>query len=237
MGTADRRRARARGADLTPRGRALGARAILGLGVAVALLAPQRKPGELLALPPAVVVSDLRVPALGVHAAAPFADTVRGDAADADAARARSARTDSAHADSVRAGRLRPFAALGERARAGERIRVKLTAYCLRGTTRRGNRVRPGIAAADPKVFPLARYVDVYVGSRRLGRYLIDDTGGAVRGPHLDLWTQSCKDARRFGRRRGTAVLVMRGEEGDSEDTKPRDWIRERSLARRTGAR
>jgi 3D (Asp-Asp-Asp) domain-containing protein len=201
------------------------------VGAVAAVLGPQRRPGELLALPPAVVVSELRVPPLVVRAAAPAADVPR-DAAGADAARA-----DTSRADSARAGRRALSAALGKRARAGERIRVKLTAYCLRGTTRRGNRVRPGIAAADPKVFPLARYVEVFVGSRRLGRYLIDDTGGAVRGPHLDLWTASCKDARRFGRRRGTAVLVMRGEEGDGENAETRDWIRERARGKRSGAR
>ena len=237
MGAADRRRTRARGARLTGRGRALGARALLGVGAVAAILGPQRRPGELLALPPAVVVSDLRVPPLVVRAAVPAANARREDSAGADSARGDSSRVNSARADSARAGRLAPSAALGKRARAGERIRVKLTAYCLRGTTRRGNRVRPGIAAADPKIFPLARYVEVFVGSRRLGRYLIDDTGGAVRGPHLDIWTASCKDARRFGRRRGTAVLVMRGEEGDGAEAETRDWIRERTLAKRAGAR
>jgi 3D (Asp-Asp-Asp) domain-containing protein len=114
--------------------------------------------------------------------------------------------------DSTAAGarrRLPALLPLHKRARAGERVRVEITAYCLQGITRAGNRVRPGIAAADRKLFPLGKYVDVQVGRRRLGRFLIDDTGSAIKGAKLDLWTESCADARRFGRRRGSATLVL----------------------------
>ena len=92
----------------------------------------------------------------------------------------------------------------------GEPVPVLLTAYCLGGTTRRGRYVRPGIIAADPKFFPLSRYVELYVGSRYMGRYLVDDTGRWIRGKHIDVWMRGCSDAVRFGRRRGTAVLVPR---------------------------
>lgn len=100
-------------------------------------------------------------------------------------------------------GRKRPL-------RIGEPVPVQLTAYCLEGTTRRDNRVREGIVAADPKLFPLGRYVELYVGRRYHGRFLVDDTGSRIRDGILDIWTPSCSDARRFGRRRGTAVLVAR---------------------------
>jgi 3D (Asp-Asp-Asp) domain-containing protein len=92
----------------------------------------------------------------------------------------------------------------------GEPVPVQLTAYCLQGTTRRDNYVRHGIVAADPRVFPLGRYVEVWVGRKYYGRFLVDDTGGVIKDAILDIWTPSCKDARRFGRRRGTAVLVPR---------------------------
>lgn len=95
-----------------------------------------------------------------------------------------------------------------ERAQAGEEIEVSLTAYCLRGLTRRDNPVRPGIVAADPRVFPLGSHVEVYVGKRHLGRFLVDDTGGVIKGPKIDVWTPECRDARRFGRRKGKAILV-----------------------------
>lgn len=99
------------------------------------------------------------------------------------------------------------------RAQPGEEIPVSLTQYCLKGTTRRGRFVRPGIVAADPRIFPLARYVEVFMGKKYLGRYLVDDTGGNVIGATLDLWTPSCKQATRFGRQHGKAVLVAREEE------------------------
>jgi 3D (Asp-Asp-Asp) domain-containing protein len=111
-------------------------------------------------------------------------------------------------ADEPRA-RRRPF----ERARNGEPVRVLMTAYCLRGTTRRGRYVREGIVAADPRVFPLSRYLELYVGDEYLGRYLVDDTGKKIKGTHLDLWMASCADARVWGARWGTAVLLPRGQQ------------------------
>jgi 3D (Asp-Asp-Asp) domain-containing protein len=99
------------------------------------------------------------------------------------------------------------------RAVAGEEIPISLTQYCLKGTTRRGRWVRPGIVAADPRIFPLARYVEVFMGRKYLGRYLVDDTGVNVIGATLDIWTPSCEQAARFGRQFGRAVLVARSEE------------------------
>jgi 3D (Asp-Asp-Asp) domain-containing protein len=92
----------------------------------------------------------------------------------------------------------------------GEPVPVMLTSYCLRGTTRRGRYVRPGIIAADPHFFPMARYVELYVGRKYYGRYLVDDTGRKIKGNHIDVWMASCTDSRRFGVRKGTAVLMPR---------------------------
>jgi 3D (Asp-Asp-Asp) domain-containing protein len=94
--------------------------------------------------------------------------------------------------------------------RFGEPVPVELTAYCLKGTTRRDNYVREGIVASDPRVFPLGRYLEVYVGKTYFGRFLIDDTGGVIKGNKLDIWTPTCREARLFGRVKGTAVLVPR---------------------------
>ena len=92
----------------------------------------------------------------------------------------------------------------------GDPVPVELTAYCLQGTTRRDRYVREGIVAADPRLFPLGRYVEVYVGRVYYGRFLVDDTGDRIRNGVLDIWTPTCRDARLFGRQRGTAVLVPR---------------------------
>ena len=90
--------------------------------------------------------------------------------------------------------------------RYGEPMPVRITMYCLQGRTRRGRLVRAGIAAADPHLFPLSQYIDLYVGRKFVGNFLIDDTGGAVMGDRIDVWTSDCAEARRFGLRRGLAV-------------------------------
>lgn len=102
--------------------------------------------------------------------------------------------------------------------RSGEPVPVSITAYCLKGRTRRDRYVREGIVAADPKLFPLARYLEIYVGRTYYGRFLIDDTGKRIKGNRLDIWTPTCAEARRFGQKRGTAVLVPRPR-GAARDT------------------
>src|SRR4029077_4489634 len=96
--------------------------------------------------------------------------------------------------------------------RAGEPVPVLVTAYCLSGTTRRGRYVRPGIVAADRRLFPLSRYIELYAGERYLGRFLIDDTGGKIRGAHIDGWVPACREAIVFGRQHGPAMLLPRPE-------------------------
>lgn len=113
----------------------------------------------------------------------------------------------------MRAAGVMPDPRRFARAQPGEEIPISITQYCLKGTTRRGRFVRPGIVAADPRIFPLARYVEVFMGKKYLGRYLVDDTGGNVLGATLDIWTPSCRQASRFGRQRGKAVLVAKERE------------------------
>ncbi len=108
--------------------------------------------------------------------------------------------------------KIRTLRSIFVRAPIGQPLQVSLTQYCLQGTTRRDHWVREGIVAADPRIFPLARYVEIFLGKHYLGRFLVDDTGGKVKGRTLDIWNPSCSDARRFGRQRGTATLVMKPE-------------------------
>lgn len=119
-------------------------------------------------------------------------------------------RASAGEAIRMRAAGIIPDPRRFARAQPGEEIPITLTQYCLKGVTRRGRFVRPGIVAADPRIFPLARYVEVFMGKRYLGRYLVDDTGGNVLGATLDIWTPSCSQATRFGRQRGKAVLVAK---------------------------
>ncbi len=108
---------------------------------------------------------------------------------------------------------FRALRGLRARARPGEPVHVKLTAYCLGGRTRRGTATRPGVIAADARLFPLAGHVELYAAGRHLGRFRVEDTGGGVRGPHIDIWTPDCADARRFGSRAGVASLVGLGRD------------------------
>jgi len=111
------------------------------------------------------------------------------------------------------------------RAQDGVTIPVSLTQYCVQGETRRGRVTRHGIVAADPRIFPLARYVEVFLGEEYLGRYLVDDTGGNVLGATLDIWNPDCKEAARFGRHWGSAVLVAREvEQVPNDSLMPTRW-------------
>ena len=69
-----------------------------------------------------------------------------------------------------------------------------------------------GIIAADPRIFPMSRHVELFSAGRYLGRFRVEDTGGAVHGAHIDIWTPDCSDAERFGTRPGVASLVALGD-------------------------
>ncbi|HEY6805878.1 MAG TPA: 3D domain-containing protein [Pyrinomonadaceae bacterium] len=74
------------------------------------------------------------------------------------------------------------------------------TAYSLRGRTASGRTVSKGLIAADPRLLPLGSRVKVEAGNYS-GEYLVADTGGAVRGRHIDIWTPTSREAMRFGKR------------------------------------
>jgi 3D (Asp-Asp-Asp) domain-containing protein len=74
------------------------------------------------------------------------------------------------------------------------------TAYSLRGRTASGKLVAKGLIAADPRVLPLGSRVRIEAAFFS-GDYLVADTGGAVRGKRIDIWTPSTREAFRFGRR------------------------------------
>ena len=82
-----------------------------------------------------------------------------------------------------------------------EGVHYVATAYSLRGKTASGKYVSRGIIAADPRVLPLGSRVRLEAGSWS-GEYLVADTGGAIRGRKIDIWTPSSREAMRFGRRK-----------------------------------
>jgi 3D (Asp-Asp-Asp) domain-containing protein len=140
-------------------------------------------------------------------------------------AAARMVRATAHEAIKMKKGILPLIPAKFARAEDGVTIPVSLTQYCVQGETRRGRITRHGIVAADPRIFPLARYVEVFLGNQYLGRYLVDDTGGNVLGATLDIWNPDCKEAARFGRHWGNAILVAREvEQVPNDSLTPSRW-------------
>jgi 3D (Asp-Asp-Asp) domain-containing protein len=174
-------------------------------------VASMPEPVEQLAHPPVFVMAELEHAPVRVLAIAPDTTVSRHPLPRPFAALGRSATPlimPRLTLPRVLMPRLVNLSSAFARARPGEPLSVTLTAYCLRGTTRGGRPVRTGIIAADPRVFPLARHVELYAAGRYLGRFLVDDTGLRIKGQRIDIWTPDCDDARRFGMRTGVATLV-----------------------------
>ena len=96
------------------------------------------------------------------------------------------------------------------------------TAYSLRGRTASGRPVARGLIAADPSVLPLGTRVRLEAGSLS-GEYLVADTGGAVRGRKIDIWTPTAREAVQFGRRAiKLTVLEFGGRKAKSALVRPR---------------
>jgi 3D (Asp-Asp-Asp) domain-containing protein len=96
------------------------------------------------------------------------------------------------------------------------------TAYSLRGRTASGRAVSRGLIAADPTILPLGSRVRLEAGSWS-GEYLVADTGGAVRGHRIDIWTPTAREAMQFGRRMvKLTVLEFGGRRAKSGLVRPR---------------
>jgi len=102
-------------------------------------------------------------------------------------------------------------AAVGDdKAVAGPTSNYVATAYSLRGRTASGRMVSRGLIAADPRVLPLGSRVRLEHPGYS-GEYLVADTGGAIRGRHIDIWTPSSSEAMRFGRRSVKLTVLSYG--------------------------
>jgi 3D (Asp-Asp-Asp) domain-containing protein len=84
------------------------------------------------------------------------------------------------------------------------------TAYSLKGRTASGRMVTRGLIAADPRVLPLGSRVRLEHPGYS-GEYLVADTGGAIRGRRIDIWTPSANEAMRFGRRTVKLTVLSYG--------------------------
>ena len=96
------------------------------------------------------------------------------------------------------------------------------TAYSLRGRTASGKPVARGLIAADPRFLPIGTRVRLEAGAWT-GEYLVADTGGAVRGRRIDIWTPTAGEAMRFGRRAvKLTVLEIGGRRARIASVRPR---------------
>jgi 3D (Asp-Asp-Asp) domain-containing protein len=94
----------------------------------------------------------------------------------------------------------------------GARLRFEASAYCTGDVTASGLPPRSGIAAADPDVLPAGSVIQVAnLGAQWDGVYTIMDTGPVVQGRTLDLYTRSCDEATRFGRRTASVFVLRLG--------------------------
>lgn len=94
----------------------------------------------------------------------------------------------------------------------GDRIKVSVTAYCIEGETKSGVQTRRGIVAADPDVLPIGTVVRVDGLKSHNGRYIVQDTGRAIKGRELDIFMPDCNAAKRFGRQEGRARVIRVGK-------------------------
>ena len=77
------------------------------------------------------------------------------------------------------------------------------------GITASGRKATPGVTVAvDPNVIPLGSDVMVDYGDGEIHYYRADDTGGAVKGNHIDLCVGSHEEALQLGRRTATVYWV-----------------------------
>lgn len=112
--------------------------------------------------------------------------------------------------DSRYAARQATVAEAAARPVVGTPLPFTATAYCKGETTASGVVVRTGIAAADPALLPVGSVIRLDApDSRYDGIWTIMDTGPSVQGRTLDLYTWSCNDALKFGRR-SVRVHVLR---------------------------
>jgi 3D (Asp-Asp-Asp) domain-containing protein len=125
------------------------------------------------------------------------------------AAPAPAARVASASAPPVAPAPTAPVASKAQT----RRLLAELTAYSASddegtalGVTRSGMRARSGTVAVDPAVIPLGSRL--YIAGLP-GVYRAEDTGGGIRGAHLDVFMDSQAAALQFGRRSNVLVEIV----------------------------
>ncbi len=73
-----------------------------------------------------------------------------------------------------------------------------------------GEPTRRGVVAVDPSVIPLGTrlYIESEDGKYIYGEAVAGDTGGAIKGNKIDLFVESARECRAFGRRNVTVYIL-----------------------------
>ena len=101
-------------------------------------------------------------------------------------------------------------------------MRMEATAFTpANGATAAGTVPHEGIVAADPAVLPLGSRIRVTGANSYNGIYTVTDTGGKVRGRHIDLCLGSTAEAKQFGKKMVRVQLIHRG--AGKQDAKEND--------------
>jgi 3D (Asp-Asp-Asp) domain-containing protein len=79
------------------------------------------------------------------------------------------------------------------------------------GITASGTRARRGTVAADTRLFPFGTELEI----PGYGKGVVEDTGGAIKGSHLDLWFPSHEQAKKWGRKRLMVRVIRRGRKSE----------------------
>ena len=103
---------------------------------------------------------------------------------------------------------LSAFLLVAQPASAGGGYRVPGTAYCQRGVMADGSTTRPRSAAANNLPLGTRIHLTGVAGPGGLRNYTIRDRIGS--GSSLDLWTASCGQAIRWGRKTVSYRVVSR---------------------------
>jgi 3D (Asp-Asp-Asp) domain-containing protein len=74
--------------------------------------------------------------------------------------------------------------------------------------TATGTTVRWGVVSVDPRFIPLGSELEIEgLG----GRFVAEDTGGAVRGAHVDVWLPDLDSSLRFGAQYRRVTVLREG--------------------------
>lgn len=96
---------------------------------------------------------------------------------------------------------------LPEEVGAKQVLDVKATAYApgphdndqWGDKTRMGTQIRPGVIAVDPRVIPLGSQVMIKYPDGTKEYAVAEDTGGAIKGHHIDVARWTVSEAYKFG--------------------------------------